>query len=235
MQRRVFIVSVLLGVAVVAVATVQTRPAHTYKPAGKPTTSSRAEVSPMAALNRCIQTRFHTLTSFGMGRIPVVPQHVQRFKPETEAEKAAVADLQKAGWEVALYLGGRGLLKPKMSKAEWEQAGRYSFRRAISHPIFLAEQSPKAKVPEPWELWEHGQKALITSTTGDTYTASFGQWLIDARPVRANQVACLRCHATEGATGYPPLNSKLKSTLHVGDAMGVVIYIYRHKEPVKAS
>ena len=42
------------------------------------------------ALDRCIQVRFRDLKEFGLGRIPVVPQHVYQFQPQTQEEKELI-------------------------------------------------------------------------------------------------------------------------------------------------
>lgn len=212
-----------LGAAQIGSSTVVKGAGNT---AAETTATPVPATSQVAALDRCIQQRFHTLTSFGMARIPMVPSHLRRFKPETEQEKSAVEDLEAKGQAVVLYLGGRGLLQPKMSKEEWEKTDKYSLRRAISSPLWITAEPEKAKAPEPWELWEPGQKALLASRTADRYTSSLGQWLIDARPVRANQAGCLKCHTAEGAPGFRTRDTKPLPPLHVGDAVGVVIYVY---------
>jgi hypothetical protein len=181
---------------------------------------------PIEELDYCIQKRFHTVDEFGMARIPVVPQHLYEFNPETPDEKAAVADLHKQDWTVGLYLGGRGLLGPPLSKTQWEEVGRYSDRKAISEPIRISGKVPPADLPKPWELWEIGQRALEASTTSDRHTASFGRWSVDARPVRATQKACLKCHEAEGASVYPPRPTGPRTKLQIGDALGVVLYVY---------
>jgi hypothetical protein len=181
---------------------------------------------PVEALDYCIQERFHTLDGFGMSRIPVVPEHLDEFDPKTPDEKAAVTELQQKGWTVGLYLGGRGLLAPPMSKAEWEEVGQYSDRKAISEPIRISGQVPPTDLPKPWELWEIGQKALAASTTSDRFTASFGRWRVDARPIRATQKVCLKCHDAEGAAVYPPRPTGPRAKLQIGDALGVVLYVY---------
>ena len=182
--------------------------------------------SPVEALNYCIQKRFHTLDGFGMARMPVVPQHVYEFAPETSEEQAAVAELQQKGWSVGLYLGGRGLLESPMTQAEWEKVGKFSDRKAISEPLRISGKLPPTDLPKPWELWKIGQRALVASTTSDQYQASFDRWWVDARPIRANQKACFKCHAAEGADGYPPRSRDPSTELKIGDALGVVIYVY---------
>ena len=189
-------------------------------------TRSGLFASPVEALNYSIQKRFQTLEGFGMARMPVVPQHVYEFDPQTPDERAAVAELREQGWTVNLYLGGRGLLEPPMSKAEWEQAGEYSDRKAISDPMRISGNSTPADLPKPWELWEIGQKALAASTTGDRFTSSFRRWRVDARPIRANKQACLKCHDAEGAGVYPPRPTGPRTKLEIGDALGVVLYVY---------
>ncbi len=181
--------------------------------------------SPVAALDRCIQERFQTVNGVGMSRMPVVPQHVTHFDPETSSESAAVTDLQRQGLTVGFYLGGRGLLESPPSKAEWDASTKFSGRRAVSEPILITGDEPLARLPEPWELWRIGQRALKGAAESDKYQASFGRWTVDARLVRAHREECLGCHKTALAPGTPEVRSALK----VGDALGVVYYVYSAK------
>jgi hypothetical protein len=197
-----------------------------YERLKRPGGSLAAEENPIESLNKCIQDRFHDLDNFGMARLPVVPQHVQRFQAETPQEKEAVARFQEDGWQVAFYLGGRKVMESGMSKEEWKQAGEDSLRRAISEPIFITDQKAATDLPRPWELWEHSQKALAASITTDSYTSTVGRWFLDARPVRADRKACLDCHCARGAN---PWDKSKENALRVGDALGVVIYLYAKK------
>lgn len=223
------LVAVILAMAALIL---RTQSATTHQPTRVMEPTPIPKLSPVEALNQCIQERFHTTKGFGMNRLITVPQHVQWFSPETAAERNAVAQLQNKGYKVALYLGGRGLLRPKMIEAEREKAEEYSLRRAISKPLALTGEKDLEELPKPWELLAQGQRVLATAQ-GRNYQGSLGKWSIDARPVRANQPACLRCHANDRAIDGQPRNSAkptlnvARNTLRVGDALGVAIYVYK--------
>jgi len=69
-----------------------------------------------------------------------------------------------------------------------------------------------------------GQQALSRSRAGERYQGSIGTWAVEVRPLRANQQDCLDCHATFAAT-----DGIDKDALEIGDALGVVIYVYSRK------
>jgi hypothetical protein len=209
MHRRISFLGISLAAAVLAVSSFAT--------------------SPVDVLNETLQERFRTLDGFGMARIPAVPQHVYQFDPQTSDEKAAVEDLRKRGWAVGLYLGGRGLLKPPLSEAEWKDAKEHSTRKAISQPLVIAGQMTPEGLPKPWELQTIGRKALETSVSRDRYTASLGRWSVDVRPIRANRAACFKCHTAEGAHNFRPEGAGQQADLRIGDALGVAIYVYRRQ------
>jgi len=231
MWRQIIIVAALLGIGVIAAAVVQKNSAPVYK---TPRAAQPTVISPIEALNACIQERFHSITGVGMSRMPVSPLHMRNFRPETKAEKAAVAELQKSGWIVGMYLGGRRLLKPKISEAQWRKTSRHHFRRAISAPLLITQNASVSKLPPSWELWDDGQKALVTSASSDKHTSSRGAWRVDARPVRADKESCLKCHAGQSAVHPAALNAKAARPMRVGDAVGVVIYVYRRATPADA-
>jgi hypothetical protein len=226
MWNRVPVVVALVAALSVTASLFKTRSSKDHASPRATGSSIATECGPVESLNQCIQTMLHDGDGFGLSRLPVVPQHVPRFSPETEKEKATVAALREAGWEVGLYLGGRGLLNPGMTEAEWEAAGVDSVRRAISEPILITEPKPSPDLPRPWELWADGQKALVASAVTDSYTSSFGRWTIEARPVRADRKSCLKCHASDGANPFRSAEEHEKHPLRVGDALGVVIYVY---------
>jgi hypothetical protein len=216
MRNRILVRVVLLVPAAIAACVVG---AHIRSRSGPIT-------SPVEALNRSVQERFQTLTGFGMSRMPVVPQHVQKFDPETSEETAAVEELRRQGLTVGLYLGGRGLLESPMTKAEWDGPDKFNGRRAISKPILITGDEPLAGLPEPWELWEIGQRALEASAKSDKYQAPFGRWTVDARPIRAQKEGCLTCHQAQATPGTHRRGTESNTPLKVGDALGVVVYVY---------
>jgi hypothetical protein len=185
--------------------------------------SSRADA--IDTLDRAVQKRFHNVIGFGMARIATE----KKFVPETEEEKAAVSSLKQAGLRVGLYLAGRLVLEPKPGESQW---GQYGIGRAISRPIFLGSQTKLEELPRRLDLWEQTQKAMTAFTQGkDSYEFTAGAWSVRARPVRASDQSCLRCHSQDqrlvylagGATGY---ENKGQNNLQIGDPVGVLIYAY---------
>jgi len=185
-----------------------------------------SEASPIEPLDRCTQERFRGFAEVGMSRMSVLPHNIGWFNPKTPEEQSAVAKLRQLGWTVSFYLGGRGLLGPPLSKAEWDEAGDISLHRVISKPLRITGADSPLSLPTPWELRDIGRQAMASFTTGDKYEASLGKWRIDARPIRASQRACLKCHAAENAAGDPLLDEREEPAPSLGDALGVAIYVY---------
>jgi hypothetical protein len=229
MRHRLALVMMLLASSTVMASMVYHRSVTVRKPGDAPWTLLAPRKSPVDAFNDCVQKRFYDIDQLGMSRLPTVPQHFRYyhdgFSPQTPEEIAAVAKLKEEGWEVGLYLGGRAVLNSGMTAADWEKAGEHSTRRAISKPLVVTGERAAAHWPRPWELWDDARKALAASVSSDSYTSTLGRWSIDARPVRASGESCLGCHSETGA-GWTPKNKTHDSTLRVGDAVGVVIYVY---------
>ncbi|MBD0371876.1 MAG: hypothetical protein ICV60_13635 [Pyrinomonadaceae bacterium] len=177
------------------------------------------------ALDRAVQKRFHNVIGFGMARIATE----KKFVPETEEEKQAVDALKKSGLRVGLYLAGRLVLEPKPTDAQW---GQYGFGRTVSRPLFFGSKTKPDEVPTQLALWEQTREALLAFMRGkDVYDFKVGEWSVRARPVRASDNSCLRCHSQDyrivylpkGISGY---KVKGDNNLQVGDPVGVLLYAY---------
>jgi hypothetical protein len=197
---------------------------HRYKVARE--NSIGQDDSPVGSLDRCLQVRFRNLDGMGLSRLPITHANVQRFEPETANEIAAVSELKKDGFDSAFYLGGRDLLEQRMTDADLEKPKRFGFDGGISEPVVVTDKTALLDLPKQRELREHGRKALLASIASDPYRSSIGRWSIEARPVRADRQECLNCHAPENATRFPSPRENSSGSLRVGDALGVLIYVY---------
>jgi hypothetical protein len=211
--------SVLIALATVAAVTAVAALTKTrWSPA-----TPRVDPS-IDALDRCIQARFESMPDFqfGPGRLLSIPYHVRQFDAETREERAAVAELNRRGWEVAVMVGGRRLLEAEtMTQANWESAPLGFRRHTLSEPIAVTSASNVSELPQPWEVWEHGRRAFRWRSSRPKVT-SVRDWSVHVRPVPVYQEGCLKCHGGSGAG------------LKVGDTLGVAIYLYRPTPPAHA-
>jgi hypothetical protein len=199
------------------------------------------------ALDDCIQQRFKDIDqSFGFRRITRAEDTPHRFKPENAKELASVSDLNAQGLNVALYLTSRSVLGAKPDEKEWVQdkpvstgqgvtratvgSGRGFSRRIIKGPVLISAKD-KDELPQPSELWEQSQKAILAFATKDSFEFSHGSWKFIARPVRASEQSCLKCHLSDSTRiiAHNPEDEKLKQ-LKIGDPLGVVLYAYRESK-----
>ncbi len=214
------------------------------RPDVEPTRATRGQAAQVVeyvhprleALDREIQKRFHNVIGFGMARIATE----RRFEPETKAEREAVSGLGRAGYKVALYLAGRGVLEPmpvRLRRAKRSFGAEMTTGEPFSGPIFLSSPTI-TRVPSAASLWTETQNAMRAFEQGSNrYGFVAGKWQVEARPVRASEQTCLRCHKTDykykfsvNDRGEPFYNAEPKgNVLKLGDTLGVLLYLY--KEP----
>jgi hypothetical protein len=184
------------------------------------------------ALNECIQERFSKSDMFfGAYRVTPPTLHVNHFVAETQAEREALSELEKGGWQVAFYLVGRRILGPKPDLTILTHQFPGLNNSIINGPIaitrpFIRDQKmmvEQFELPEPQKIWDDAQKAMLEFEKKDQYDFSFGKWSVAARPIRAKE-SCLKCHkgnVTTAPSLAPP---------KVGDALGVAMYAYAHNQ-----
>lgn len=193
------------------------------------------EAHPLDALDRAVQKRFHSVIGFGMARIGTE----KRFAPETAEEKQAVRDLKRAGYHVGLYLAGRALLDdvPEQNRYSKVVFGSTPAGQAFSGPIFMSTSGLKG-LPKAAALWDETRRALQSFAEGsERYGFKSGEWDVEARPVRASEETCLKCHVARvkftvvtGEDGAKAVKSEtVEEPPKVGDPLGVLVYSYRKK------
>jgi len=186
------------------------------------------------ALDECIQKRFSKADDgmFGMDRVEPSTEHVRSFLPVTMEEREAVSELERGGWQVGFYLAGRRVLEPK-PEHKLQYVGGY---RGFGGPILITPQMrmnrpiEQIELPEPGDLWESAQKAMLSFDSKEQYDFSFGKWSMAARPIRARE-SCLKCHNNAKYEGAVPVSHAPSSTpVKAGDTLGVAIYAYARKQ-----
>jgi hypothetical protein len=177
----------------------------------------RAAVGAILALDAAVQKRFEKVDGrFGLARLPL-RGGAHGFVPQNDAELSSLRELEEANVHVVLYLGGRGMLGP----APDERREHWSDR--IKGPAFITrERSPAA--PSAESLSEEGRRALTAFERNESqYAFDVQRWSVLARPVRAVNGTCLKCHRSSGEnTPWGPT-----SDLGVGDVLGVIFYVYQ--------
>jgi len=171
----------------------------------------------LSGLNDCIQQRFLDTGRFGINRI--LPLHgVRQFHPANGQERAALDGLDQQGYEVALFLAGRQILKPSGGVS----VGGIPFidpRSRVQGPAYMTRLVKDAELPRPDVLLADARAALTSFDRGNGFETRKDGWNVMMRPLRATSETCVQCH-TRGVGGA---NENLK----VGDALGVVLYVYR--------
>jgi hypothetical protein len=167
----------------------------------------------LSQLNDCIQQRFVGSTTFGMSRIlPGGGSHgVRQFRPENPAEQAVVNQLERKGYEVALYLAGRNVL------AAPPLAPRVAlYRYGVQGPAYITRLTKPGELPGQEALLEESRGALANFGTGQGYEIQKDDWTVALRPLRATNETCVRCHNPAGAN------------VKMNDVLGVAMYVYKH-------
>ena len=191
------------------------------------------------ALDDCIQQRFKDIDqSFGFRRIIRAGDTPHRFKPENAKELASLQALNSRKKDVALYLTSRSVYGDKPDDKEWNQgasetpirSGRGYSRKIIKGPVLISAKE-KDDLPLPSELWEQSRNAILAFATKDSFEFSHGNWKFTARPVRASEQSCLKCHVSDSTriTAHNETGEKLK-VLKIGDPLGVILYAYRESK-----
>jgi hypothetical protein len=119
----------------------------------------------ISRLDECIHNRFQDRTSFGMRRILPYQYHgVRQFRPENATEAAVVNQLQARGYQVALFLAGRNVIKPPTPMQEL-----VSYRNAVQGPAYITRLSNPSDVPHADALIDDGRAALEAFKTSEGY------------------------------------------------------------------
>lgn len=180
-----------------------------------------------------VQQRFHEVIGFGMARVA----SERWFKPETPEEKEAVRDLKKGGYQVGLFLAGRNLLQdvPPSYRVSYAKMGS-GRRHMMSGPVVVSDQRLKG-LPDGPAMWEPTREALRQFARGsERWAFEASGWSVEARPVRASDEKCLRCHAYtklifENYNGTVAMRyGEPRYDLQIGDPIGAVLYVYRRKD-----
>jgi len=173
-------------------------------------------VGALVALDAAIQKRFEKVDSrFGFTRL-MLPNGAHGFAPENDEELSSLRELEDAHLRVALYLASRRFVEPAAEHRAEHPADR------IRGPLAIT-RGPSGATPPAVSMRSEGRAAFQLFERNDPqHEFQIGEWMVVARPVRAINATCLRCHSSSD-THWPTNNSDLR----VGDVLGVLFYAYQ--------
>jgi len=205
------------------------------------TTSAVPRKPDMALIDRFdkeIHTRFLTQPSFGMARLtPLTPfklkgAHLSYFSPQTADEKSIVDTFNNEGWDVGIYLFGRRS-EPKIVNGK--QKNKFSIQYRVNEPVPVTTKLRERDMQESTDLIKEVKQAFLTYQTSTpeavrNYEFDRGDWSYVARPVRAMNESCLKCH-----NDYVVIdkldNGKFKfRKREVGDVNGILLFAFRKRK-----
>ena len=183
------------------------------------TQEERASVSAVGAilaLDAAIQKRFEKVDGrFGYTRL-LLRNGAHGFAPENDEEISSLRELQDANLRVALYLASRSLVATR-------DENRVGASHRIKGPLLITRGPFDATPPAASMRAEARRAFALFERTEQQHDFELGGWMVVARPVRALNDTCLKCHRSTGGN-WP---SGEPSDLRVGDALGVVFYAYQ--------
>jgi hypothetical protein len=162
----------------------------------------------ISRLDECIQIRFLDRREFGINRMGVSTHGMRMFRPENPTEESIVDELRQKGLEVAAYLVGRQAL----AKMPFQTP-----RSRLQGPASITMREDTKFADEAF-VFSEGKTALASIGQGLGYDVKKGDWTIAIRPLRASNQACIQCHTA------------VDNAPKLGDALGVVTYVFRQRE-----
>lgn len=189
------------------------------------------------SFDEAIQKRFLTEPGFGGARIaPVKPQplesgHVRSFHPVNDDEKSLLAAFEKNGWKVGLYLFGRTAMP---NGKDENPLAKFKVRYRINKPVPITWGLKEKHLPKSKKLMDEVKSAFIAFQTQsdenkDRYQFTKGDWTYVAKPVRAVNQSCIRCHTDYVITEKLDDDRFKFRKRAVGDVNGVVVYGFTKK------
>lgn len=157
------------------------------------------------ALDAAVQRRLADPAAKRFGITRVGDRHRAEFTPETPAEERLVTDLKAGGWNVSVYLAGRGLLVTDRRPS------------AVQGPVVVTS----GDAPPGYAMQYEARTAFRLLAVRETHEFSVGRWSVVARPVRASAERCVTCHnRSSGSFGLDDAEVKM------GDLLGVALYAF---------
>jgi hypothetical protein len=215
-----------------------------FSPVNSQTTSDASIKTNNSALNpgeiverfdKSLQQRFLTEPFFGIRRIqPVAPTnpHFEYFSPKNDEEKASVSEFEKQGLNVGVYLFGK---RTTPKKGKGDKIDGFSVNYRLFNPIPITADVKKKNLRPPEKLLRQVKKAFLEFQTPNganenEYVFNLGKWTYIAKPVRAVNQSCLKCHQDYVAVAKFSSGKYRFRKRRIGDANGILVYGFSKKD-----
>ena len=199
----------------------------------KPDENVKLNLKPADSLinsfDAAIQKRFLTEPYFGIRRIapnyPTNP-HFEYFDAKTDEERKSFADFESGGWKVFLYLFGKKA-NPRIVDGKAKKDFVINYR--INQPVTITKNLEKKDLPTGGSLMKDVKEAFLAfqttnGTNENNYEFDNGKWSYIARPVRAANESCVKCHTDYVVTEKLKNNQFKFRKRQIGDVNGVLVY-----------
>ncbi len=196
----------------------------------KAESNPKPETSQIDTFDSFIQKRFLIEPNFGMRRVAGPPNptspHLNSFEPKYSGEYKYVSGFQKEGWKMGIYLFGR-VANPKVVKGVEQKTFSINYR--LNPPLAGTTNVNSDKLPKTKKLLNEVKSAFIAfqkpnGENENNYEFSIGKWSYVARPVRAVNESCIRCHTDYVITEKLGDGKFTFRKRKIGDANGVIVY-----------
>jgi hypothetical protein len=197
-------------------------------------TALKPEKTQIERFNEALQNRFLTQPYFGIRRLdpPYKPNphfensHFIQFIPQTNEEKASVEDFERNGWKVSLYLFGRRATPIDAAEKDLKE---FKIDYRLNSPLLVTKNLKITQVASAAKLQNEVKMAFdnfqnSNSSNNESYEFSVGKWSYVAKPVRAVDESCIKCHTDYVAIPQSGKNEYQFRRRQVGDANGVLVY-----------
>jgi hypothetical protein len=193
----------------------------------------KPEMPQIDAFDTFIQKRFLIEPNFGMRRVAGPPNptspHLNSFEPRYSGEYKYVSGFEKEGWKMGIYLFGRVANHNVVKGVEQKT---FSINYRLNPPLAGTTNVKSDKLPKTKKLLNEVKSAFIAFQTPNSenennYEFSIDDWSYVARPVRAVNESCIKCHTDYVITEKLGDGKFTFRKRKVGDANGVIVYGFR--------
>jgi hypothetical protein len=184
--------------------------------------------------DKALQERFFTEPSFGIRRLEPAYKpnpHFEnfdfvQFNPKTKEEQLSIEAFEKEDWKVSLYLFGRRAIPQDANEKEPKE---FNIQYRLNRPLLVTKNVKIKQVTNPGKFREEIKSAFDSfqnpsSPNYENYEFSVGKWSYVARPVRAANESCIKCHTDYVALPQPGTDEYQFRRRQVGDANGILVY-----------